>query len=236
MMSSIYSSRYDHAAVSGRKPPPLARQTAKVTELAETRRRREELGLSAESNTLYRIQKCLALGNDPGIPESLAQTAFRQASRLMAEHNVTQAEVLAASSAADDKLRMAGQSTVAITSTKEGGAKVIQQTWACDVADAMETLFDCKSYTVSKNTSLEWVFYGIATNASAAASGFEMAHNLISEWTRYKTGVKHSYSLGCAAGLRSVAIKEKRKETELAAEQERRHHESEVRSKQSTLR
>jgi hypothetical protein len=70
----------------------------------------------------------------------------------------------------------------------------------CDVANAIGILFDCKYYTVRQPRSLEYVFYGVITNTGAAAAGFEMAHNLIQEWTRYKTNVKRSYTLGCAAG------------------------------------
>jgi hypothetical protein len=116
-MNHSPSLRYKHNEKSRRKPPPPASQTAKVIELAESKIRNDISLLNANKDILRRVQRCLALGKDPCIPESLAQTAFRQASRMMAEHNVTQAEVLAYSDTADDEIMVVGQTTVAITKT-----------------------------------------------------------------------------------------------------------------------
>ena len=78
----------------------------------------------------------------------------------------------------------------------------------------MEVFFDCKSYSTKKLSSFKWTFYGIAGNTAAAAMAFEMAYNLILNWSMSKIGVstRHSYSIGVADSLYNLAQEEKREE------------------------
>jgi hypothetical protein len=196
---------------SPRAPPPPPRQKATVKELAE-----EKAACHAktdvEAHILDRIRKCLDRANHPTTPEIEAKAALHMSSRLMAQYNVTQADVLAQAADSEQQKQYAGQSNVAITSTKGPFAKVISQTWVHRVAAAMEVFFDCKTYSTARTWSIEWTFYGIAPNTAAAAISFEMAHNLILEWAKEKKGVINSYCLGVGQGLWEMAKEEKRRE------------------------
>lgn len=132
----------------------------------------------------------------------------------MAQYNVTQADLLDQTTNNDDYAALGGQSVVDITSTKGGEANVISQTWVLEIVSAITTLFDCRSYSTHRRTSIEWTFYGISANTVGAAMAFEMAHNLTLEWARSKTGknARHSYCLGVGGGLLKIARKEKSEE------------------------
>jgi len=67
----------------------------------------------------------------------------------------------------------------------EGSKNTVnKQGFVNSLSYAMQTFFDCKSYSTRIYTSVEWTFYGIAENTIAAAMAFEMAYNLIIEWAR----------------------------------------------------
>jgi polyhydroxyalkanoate synthesis regulator phasin len=201
------------------KAPPLPRQKATVKELAE-----EKTGCHAqtevEANILARIRKCLDRANHPTTPENEAKAALHMSSRLMAQYNVTQADVLAQTVDSEQQKQYAGQSRVSITCTRGPFAKVISQTWVQRVAGAMEVFFDCKTYSTAGAWSIDWTFYGIAPNTVAAAIAFEMAHNLILEWAREKKGVINSYCLGVGQGLLEMAKEDKRREEREARKRE----------------
>ena len=94
-------------AKKARKAQPI--YTAKIVELAEghantnnnkpdsaTNIKDKGTGTSTANETiLERIAKCLARGNHESTPENEAKAALHMASRLMKQHNVTQAEMLA---------------------------------------------------------------------------------------------------------------------------------------------
>jgi hypothetical protein len=200
------------------KVPPPPRQTAKVKELAEEKT--SDHVTEVEANILARIRKCLDRANHPNTPEMEAKAALHMSSRLMAQYNVTQADVLAQATDSGEQKQYAGQSTVSISSTKDRYARAISQTWVHGVASAMMMFFDCNSYSTALEFSIEWTFYGIAPNTAAAAIAFEMAHNLILEWARAKKGAVNSYCLGVANGLREMAREEKRQEEHEAKKRE----------------
>lgn len=91
-----------------------------------------------------------------------------------------------------------------------------------DLCHAMETFFDCKSYSMSYPYRVHFVFYGIAQNAASAAMAFEWIYNLIVDWARHKKGIAatNSYCLGISDGLWRDARKEKAEELERAKEAE----------------
>jgi hypothetical protein len=62
---------------------------------------------------VQRIKECLNPTNHPNTAEAEAKTAFHLASRLMGQHNVSQAEILAHESP-DARSQHAGMSLVSI--------------------------------------------------------------------------------------------------------------------------
>ena len=85
-----------------------------------------------------------------------------------------------------------------------------------DIAKAIDIYFDCSLYSISRATSVDWTFYGIAANTVPAAIAFKRAHNLILEWARSKKRFKYSYCLGVAEGLVTMADKDKKEERKQA--------------------
>lgn len=70
-------------------PPPSL--TAKVRELAVQDSATNDKNSNVEQRILDRIKKCLQRANHPNTPEAEAKAAWRMASRLMVQYNVTQA-------------------------------------------------------------------------------------------------------------------------------------------------
>ncbi|CAO2651687.1 Nn.00g042570.m01.CDS01 [Neocucurbitaria sp. VM-36] len=171
---------------------------------------------------LQRIKKCLQRANHENTPEPEAKAAFYLASRLMDQHNVSQAEVIAHEPPATQQ-QYAGQSIVSIVRADGSGDTVNNQGFVNDLASAMNTFFDCKCYSERRYASVDWTFYGIAENTIAAVMAFEMAYNLISEWARPHKGIasKNSYCIGVARELYNMAWDEKRSQERQARDAER---------------
>ncbi|EJU05552.1 hypothetical protein DACRYDRAFT_20001 [Dacryopinax primogenitus] len=172
---------------------------------------------------LQRIKKALSLGTHEGTGEAEAKAAMRLASKLMAQHNVNQADVLA-SEDEEQKLKRAGQSTVAVRSLT--GAGVLMHAWSTVVAQAVEKFFDCKSYSMSMGERVDWTFYGLAEQTVAAAYAFEMVYNLILTWSaQNKTAKgrtqKNNYCYGVADGLYELARKDRKEEERRAIQKEK---------------
>ena len=197
-----------------KKPPPLP-QKATVISLAGVEQSRTSAISSIDHSILERIKKCLSRANHPNTAELEAKTAWHLASKLMAEHNVTQADVLSQVTNDEDLAQLGGESTVAITNPSNPTRVVLRQ-WVGQIAYAMETLFDCSSYSSQRATSVVWVFYGIAANTVPAAMSFEMAHNLTLEWAKAKKGPKYDYCMGMGDGLVKIAEDEKKAEVKRA--------------------
>lgn len=199
--------------------------TDRVASLSET-----EAKLSnVNSGILSRIQKSLALAKHPGTGEAEAQQALRLATRLMSSQNLTQADLLASSSAESNQTH-AGMSIVEIVSQTNASPR--NESWVNQIAIAVNLFFDVKAYSTSyaNRTKLSWTFYGLAVNTVAAAHAFEMVHNQVLTWAwekakqgmvRGKTG-KNSYCQGVASGLIALAKKEKKEELRLAIEGEKK--------------
>ncbi len=186
-------------------------------------------GTSLMNDRILRIKKCLVTGNHAETQVSEAEAALRLASILMSKCNVTQAEAFAYQDEKEQALH-AGESVVAVTSTKDG-KKVISNGWISEVQHAIQTFFDCKSYSEGFVSKIEYTFFGIVANTAAAAMAFEMVYNLILHWSMLKIGVstKFSYCTGVAQGLYRLAVKEKleeeknssKTEAEILAQRER---------------
>lgn len=167
----------------------------------------------ADKSVLEKIQKCLNRAYHAKASEAEAKTALFISQKLMSEHNVTQADLIAN----DDRSNKAcygGRSIVRIEKVTGSSRRVMREAFVERVATAMCTFFDCKSFSTDFGISVEWSFFGIASNTVAAAIAFEMAHNLILEWgCVYKGGAPtFSYRLGVADGLKTMANREKQHE------------------------
>jgi hypothetical protein len=98
----------------------------------------------------------------------------------MSQHNVTQADLMAADKN-DNKAHYGGRSIVRITKIGGSSDRVIEEAFTNTLARAMCTLFDSKCFSTDYRTRIEWTFFGIADNV-AAAMGFDLAHDKILEW------------------------------------------------------
>lgn len=114
---------------------------------------------------------------------------YRVANLLMNRINITNANLIAQESNSE-KAKRAGQSTVSVTSNPECNTRgsrpkakvMLIRTWQQVGATAINEFFDVKSYTAryaaneagKREASIEYVFYGIAENTTAAAYAFEM--------------------------------------------------------------
>ena len=167
---------------------------------------------------MEKIKSCLTRGQHPSTPEAEAKRALLHTKILMKRYNVSRAEVLANEPLSAQK-EYGGQSVVFLRRVDGDKSKPVQQQCFLDyLLWAMETFFDCKVYNTAYQrerpdgrtytSSVEYTFYGIAENTIAAAMGFEMAYNLISQWARSQKG-KNCYCLGAAMQLERMADIEK---------------------------
>lgn len=216
--------------------PPVGKKKKSAPKMTQLRQKAEVFSLAADPNMaeqnsaskpaveeriLERIRKCLTKANHPGTPETEAKTAFRMGLLLMGQHNITQAQVFEKDKE-NDKVRLGGESVVKIISANNNDRKVLNLAFASPLATAMRIFFDCKCYSINQQASIGWTFYGIATNTAAAAMSFEMAFNLILHWASSKKGIstRHSYCLGVANGLITIAEIEKAEERKKSKESE----------------
>ena len=180
--------------------------------------------LSEEEKLIFqRIQKCLDRANHPSASEQEAKAAFHLANRLMEQHKIFQAEVLAHASVSEQK-QYAGQSDVSIRHwDKSKKTCVRHHAYLNHLAGAMEVFFDCKSYSTARASSLQWTFYGIAANTVTAAKVFEAAYNFVARKAQLQKGVKakNSYCLGISWELLRMAEREKALQEAQAKEAER---------------
>lgn len=185
-------------------PPKKPIQKATVIKTACEHRSRAPA--RAVKSVLEKIQKCLNRAYHAKASEAEAKTALFISQKLMSEHNVTQADLIADDDRSS-KARYGGRSIVRIEKVSGSSRRVMREAFVERVATAMCTFFDCKSFSTDFGISVEWSFFGIATNTVAAAIAFEMAHNLILEWgCAYKGGAPtFSYRLGVADGLKTLA-------------------------------
>jgi hypothetical protein len=186
----------------------------KATVITTAREHQPQNASNGNKAVLDKIQKCLNRAYHANASEAEAKTALFLSQKLMSEHNVTQADLMANDTGS--KAQYGGRSIVRIEKVAGSSRRVMKEAFVERLATAICTFFDCKSFSTDLYTSVDWTFFGIADNTVAAAAAFEMAHNLILEWAcAYKGGgPTFSYRLGVADGLRSMANLEKRKELE----------------------
>ncbi|EIN11922.1 hypothetical protein PUNSTDRAFT_132068 [Punctularia strigosozonata HHB-11173 SS5] len=214
--------------VKKEKEPPTKASIANLAtdgnDNVDAQEREAKLG-QVGHDILERIKGALRLANHPGTGENEAKAALRQASKLMAKHNVTQAEIIARENS-QEKLKRAGMSVVIVRSTKD--TQVMCETWASGAASAVTKFFDCKFYTTTfeQIDRVSYTFYGLAEQTVAAAHAYEMVYNQIMRWSMDKTeakgrNAKNAYRRGVADGLWNVAIREKNEEQRNAERKEK---------------
>ncbi|KAJ7783233.1 hypothetical protein B0H16DRAFT_1877633 [Mycena metata] len=190
---------------------------------------KKALALVSSRMTRYRKTRFLfdRLASHEQTGEAEARAALRMASKLLERHNVTQAEVMAQESEAE-QLKRAGTSIVSLKSTVSPTTSVSIEAWSSTLAAAMDTFFDCQSYNTRFNGArpkVDWAFYGLAEQTVAAAHAYEMTYNLILNWSLKPDigkGVhaKNCYRTGVARGLYDMAEKEKAQDKERAKKKE----------------
>lgn len=159
----------------------------------------------ARREVVERIKKCLARANHATANETEAKAAMMMASKIMQQHNISQAQIMEDEDDAQ-RLKRGGMSTVNIGPRTPYG-KPQFETWVYDLAIAIRTFFDSKVFSRRKRFSIEWTFYGVAEHTESAAMAFEMTHNLIQRWAYPIHGVpaRNSYCIGVAQGLQGMA-------------------------------
>ena len=174
----------------------------------------------AHSEVVERIKKCLARGNHANANENEAKSAIKMASKIMHQHNITQAEVMEGEDDAQ-RLERGGLSTVNIGARTQD-RQVVFETWVVDLRTAICTFFDCQALCSPSSSSIEWIFFGVAEHTVSAAMAFEMTHNLIQSWALpiHDICARDSYCRGVANGLKDIAKAEQRAVERAAKENE----------------
>ena len=174
----------------------------------------------AQKEVVERIKKCLARANHPNANENEAKSAVKMASKIMQQHNITQAQIMEGEDDAQ-RLKRGGLSTIKIQPRTQY-RRIIFETWVVDLKAAICIFFDCEGFSSQSSSSIEWTFYGVAEHTASAALAFEMAHNLIQSWAYPLHGVcaRNSYCLGVAHGLKDIAEAERRATERAAKENE----------------
>jgi hypothetical protein len=140
------------------------------------------------SKVKERIRKMLTRGLHQETPEAEASSSMRLAEKLLAKHNLKQADVLDDASAGVPEALRGGKTAVHLRFVKDRKPCQTKQ-WMHTLGATCTTNFDCSYYfsshvarTVGSGKSLrkynavcDFTFYGIATNASLAAFAFAAA-------------------------------------------------------------
>ena len=131
------------------------------------------------SKVKARIRKMLKLGLHSETGETEAGASMRMAEKLLAKHNLQQADVLD-----DDHVPEAlkgGSTVVHLRSTSREHKPCQTKQWMHTLGNAVTRNFDCSYYFTAHAAPpiCDFTFYGIATNASLAAFAFAAAFNRI---------------------------------------------------------
>jgi len=113
---------------------------------------------AGKDNILDKIKKCLALAGDAGATEHEAAAALRQAQALMREHNLGEADVLAAE--ASEKRHKAG-------------ALSRPAAWETALAASVAGALGCRGLFAEGSCASHWVFVGVAPGPEVAEYAFK---------------------------------------------------------------
>ncbi|KAK4702843.1 hypothetical protein P7C70_g3376, partial [Phenoliferia sp. Uapishka_3] len=173
---------------------------------------------SVDASALSKIRRALALAKHTGTGEAEAKRAFKMVTQLIARENLSMADIIASESEKEQDKR-AGMTVVRVTT--RDGAVVRMTAWIITLMNAVDSAFLVKSYYESfyGGQYLHICFYGLATNAAAAASAYEMVQNLALEWSLRRKDLKgrvafSCYRQGVARGIYEAAEEERIREEE----------------------
>ncbi|KAI4244397.1 MAG: hypothetical protein LQ352_006823 [Teloschistes flavicans] len=171
---------------------------------------------------IIRIRNCFARADPQKSNEHEARIALKIAHKLMQEHDIGMADIMA-DHERSHRARRGGQSTVDLQPAGHGG-KFCITAWMVQLIGAMGEFFDCRAYATVSRDNIRITFYGIAEHTSSAATAFESTYNQVQDWSEDKGGVaeRNSYCLGVADGLAALAKHEKRNADQLAQTNEER--------------
>lgn len=157
-----------------------------------------------------RVRKCFARANHEHANEQEARAASRMASKIMEQHQITQADIMAEEDSSE-RAKRGGMSTVNIRPAKDGG-RAFTPGWVDWLCGAMQNFFECRAFSTGYYEKIEWTFYGVAEHTVSAAIAFEAVHNQIQDWSERFTGIpiRNSYCLGVADGLLRLSKEEQR--------------------------
>ncbi|CAK5265744.1 unnamed protein product [Mycena citricolor] len=190
---------------------------APIRDKTESQKRLEGM----DAAVIGRIKKALALAAHPQTGEDEARAALRMASKMLERHNVTQADIMSQESESEKLKRV-------VSIRNDAGTPFQLPAWTSTLSTAMDTFFDCQSYSTKFTGSrpkVDWSFYGLQEQTVAAAHAFEMTYNLILAWSQKPeagkgTHAKNCYRSGVAYGLYKMAQQEKADEKSRAVKKE----------------
>jgi hypothetical protein len=147
-----------------------------------------------------RIRNILQRGLHPTTPEAEAANSMRLAERMLRKYNLSRAEIVVGDDVSVDgdmfDVHIRHPQTKKPSTTKQ---------WFQDLACAIKRHFKCKCFMkIRKGKKCLFSFYGISSNAYAAALGFEVAFNRIMTLVSRHTVPNGEYDLKRRTGEISV--------------------------------
>lgn len=163
--------------------------------------------------TMAKIRKILFEARHGSAADLEVKAALLLATRLMARENITEAEKEAMLNSGGADEDAGGFSNIFIR-RKDGNRTMLVKLfdYVKGLALAMSIYFDCSFYTTRRPpAAVEVTFYGIPKNTTAAALGFEVVYNQMSDWARplLKDDSRKSYFRGIADEQKRLARAEK---------------------------
>ncbi|KAJ7647282.1 hypothetical protein FB45DRAFT_892950 [Roridomyces roridus] len=203
-------------AAAPKKPTTKAEVTIRATDTPLDQLDSQKRLENVNSAVIGKIKKALALANHEGTSEAEARAALRMADKYLQQHNITQADIMAQETEAE-QLKRAGISVVSIKYTRPNATAKLES-WANSLGVAMRTYFDCQLYTTVFNETtpkVDFSFYGLEEQTVTAALAFETTYNLIMAWSLKPNAgkgvhAKNCYRTGVVYGLIDMANKEKK--------------------------
>lgn len=211
---------------------PLKKPQAKIGYLADLDPPSRKTS-NGGTEVIERVKKCFARANHENANEQEARAASKMASKIMEQHQITQADIMAEEDSTQRAPR-GGMSTVDIWPATDGG-RAFTPGWLSWLCGAVEKFFDCRAFSTGYDTKIKWTFYGIAEHTVSAAIAFEAVHNQIQEWSEKYTGisVRNSYCLGVAEGLLILSREHRREAEDKACQTEARALATRIKEEQS---
>lgn len=129
-----------HPSQAGRKSS-ARKPVQKATVIETVHKILSQAASPVDQRILDRIQKCLNRAYHANTSEAEAKAALFVSQKLMSQHNVTQADLMASDNNSN-KAHYGGRSVVSIARTASSSKRVIKEAFAMKLATTMGALFD----------------------------------------------------------------------------------------------